>query len=677
MAANDKVSNEAYTTEYLVTDFGDESGFVCSGNAILRGGVLTADLAAVSSVTLSHWISLFGKPTQLKLTVRGGAPGYTLRLSIDSHFQSFSRVIGTLDGGEKVFSFPPPPEGWEHSGAAEGQISHPLRVSALVLDRNEGPPARTEVALQSLTCTTDILKRDAVTLMAAMKETGTSGVSRTFAATCTAWNLLDTDANGTLSMIVRDWDENVLQERSRPWTLPAKGRRTVFTWEAAVPERLNFADVEFRFTAEGPHEAATRASYTKPLVPLRFTAEGLDESISRANQTKTVEESGDASLRPGSPWGMGVYLYRYGDDLAGRSLMDRAAELAQAAGVKWTREEFNWARMEPQRGQFDFSSYDVVVDTARRHGISVYGLLAYWTDWTKPYTEEGINDFCRWTRATVHHFKDRVKHWEIYNEPNIFFWEGPKEMYPVLVKKCYSAIKQEDPEAQVLAVSTSGIERKFIARVLEAGAPFDVLTIHPYRPRLADAGFMRELRETAKLVEGRPVWITEMGWSTQIGGTDERKQAQLLARTYLCAVASKACQNVSWYDFRNDGSDPFYNEANFGVLYQNFSGKPAFRALASVCRNLADGKPIYRKKFEKDGVFVLKMGDAAAVWTNKDGLTIQCSHFKHGAKALNLMGEGISLDNGGEGRVTIPLRADCPIFLLGEHVRVVKVEKTS
>ena len=63
--------------------------------------------------------------------------------------------------------------------------------------------------------------------------------------------------------------------------------------------------------------------------------------------------------------------------------------------------------------------------------------------------------------------------------PNIFFWEGPKELYPLLVKKCYAAIKEEDPEAQVLAISTSGIERKFIARVLEAGAPFDVLGIHP------------------------------------------------------------------------------------------------------------------------------------------------------------------------------------------------------
>ncbi|MGB1700168.1 MAG: family 1 glycosylhydrolase, partial [Nannocystaceae bacterium] len=76
-------------------------------------------------------------------------------------------------------------------------------------------------------------------------------------------------------------------------------------------------------------------------------------------------------------------------------------------------------------GKYDFHYYDKVVETARRHGISVYGLLAYWSRWTKPYTEEGIDDFCRWARAVVRRYKGKVKHWEIYNEPNIFFWSGP------------------------------------------------------------------------------------------------------------------------------------------------------------------------------------------------------------------------------------------------------------
>src|SRR5690606_4070006 len=104
----------------------------------------------------------------------------------------------------------------------------------------------------------------------------------------------------------------------------------------------------------------------------------------------------------------------------------------------------------------------------------------------------------------------------------------------------------------------------------------------PYRGFLSERQFIRELREVREQVGGRQVWITEMGWSTQLDGVSEREQAQLLARCYLAAIASGACQNVSWYDFRNDGSDPFYNEYNFGVLRNDLTPKPAYRALATV-----------------------------------------------------------------------------------------------
>ncbi len=652
-AEQTKAPDETYKGEYVVTDFGDDAGFACGPNATLKSGVWDADLQAMDSAHLSHSLSLFGKPVQFVLAVKGGAPGNVLRVSIGSHFQTFERVIGALDGGEKEFSFGPPPEGWIHSGAAEDNITLPLRITAVTLERGSGPAAPTRVGLKALRCTTEIQYGRAVTLFSELKESGVSSDTRTFSAVCTAWNLLDKDAAGDLTMTVRDWDDNVLHERSELWTLPAGGRRSSVKWDASVPGTLNFAEAEFRFKADGLHETASRAGYTK-----------------------SIYDPGDATLRPESPWGMGVYLYRYPHNPDGHALMDRGAALAQAAGVKWTREEFSWAAMEPKQGQFDFSFYDVVVDTARRHGISVYGLLAYWTDWTKPYTEQGIDDFARWARATVHHFKDRVKHWEIYNEPNIFFWEGPKELYPLLVKKCYAAIKEEDPEAQVLAISTAGIERKFIARVLEAGAPFDVLTVHPYRPRLVDKGFMKELQDVAALVGGKPVWITEMGWSTQIGSTDERKQAQLLARSYLCAVASGACQNMSWYDLRNDGNDPFDFESNFGVLRNDFAPKPAYRALATVCRTLASGAPSRVNKLEEDGVFIFRMGGATAVWTADKNVSIRCSVSDGVVRALNLMGEEIKLGEKNEKRFEVRLRAGCPIFLIGEKVRVRKIEKT-
>src|SRR5271157_3773355 len=168
--------------------------------------------------------------------------------------------------------------------------------------------------------------------------------------------------------------------------------------------------------------------------------------------------------------------------------------------------------MPLRRGEFHWDYYDQLLDCARRNGITVYAIVGYWTGWTKPYTAEGIEDYVRFVRALVGHYKDRIHQWEIWNEPNIFFWQGPKEMYAELLARSYRAIKEVDPQAQVLGLSTSGVDFKFIELVLSKQAPFDVLTVHPYRRVLQEEEFIGDLKKASDLVklpEGarRPVWI--------------------------------------------------------------------------------------------------------------------------------------------------------------------------
>ncbi len=200
--------------------------------------------------------------------------------------------------------------------------------------------------------------------------------------------------------------------------------------------------------------------------------------------------------------------------------------------------------IEARPGQFRWDFYDRMVATARRNGIEIYGLLAYWSGWAAAYTPEGIDAYARWAAAVVRRYRDKIHHWEVWNEPNIFFWQGPRDLYAELLKKTYTAIKREDPRALVLGLSTAGIDTRFIRHMLKLQAPFDILTIHPYRAVLAEKALMQELRDVKSLVGGRPVWITEMGWPTQLGGTDEAAQARLLARTYLAAAASGALDNA-------------------------------------------------------------------------------------------------------------------------------------
>lgn len=372
---------------------------------------------------------------------------------------------------------------------------------------------------------------------------------------------------------------------------------------------------------------------------------------------------------------MNVCLSRFDANGGRDSQMERAAARAQAAGVKWTRGGFPWAETEPERGKYDFALCDQEVDTALRHGLNIYGLMAYWSKWTTPYTDEGIDDFCRWARIVVNRYKDRVKVWEIYNEPNIAFWRGPKELYPVLLAKCYKAIKEADPSAQVLGMSLAGIDLGFLGLCMANRTPFDGLAFHPYRQKLVEDQFIDELHNVSERIGARSLWITEMGWSTNTAGVDERTQAQCLARAYLSAAASGTCRNISWYNFRNDGESPFENEFNFGVLRKDMTPKPAYRALATVCRTMTEGEPKLLKTLG-EGVYALRMGNALAMWSSERDATVICRVAAGDLRMKNLMGEELHPDRAGV-RLTLNLRSRCPVFLTGASVNPIKalVEK--
>ncbi len=553
------------TSTYQATDFHSLWGAWGAGR--LEDGVWTYQLSnAAKSATIGTSISLHGKPQSLTFRGTGGLAGQKLILRLGSHFQTFQRELGTLTGGAVEFSAPlPPAKGWTwFGGENDGNVHPPLRLASLIV---EGPTgAETSLRGLSIDVTTEIQRRDALILAPAPARAAGDQV---------AWqadllSLLPEATPARATLRLSRWDGTPLGEQSFDLNLKP-GQRASLTADQVAEKGCALGQWS---VSGGSAVASAEAAWVPPVAPA-------------APGTKA---------EPASPWGMGIYLYRYGNDARSLAEMDKAAALAAAAGIKWTREEFQWHRLEPTEGQYDWSFYDNMVATAQRHGISIYGLLAYWTGWSKSYTEEGCDQYCRWAKAVVSRYKDRIHHWEVWNEPNIFFWSGPKELYPKLLAKAYAAIKEADPTATVLGCSTAGIDMAFIKRCVDAKAPFDVLTVHPYRGTLAESGFIDELRRASKLAGDKPVWITEMGWPTQFGGgVAESDQARLLARCYLSAVGSGAVPNMSWYNYRDDGTDPFYNEAKFGIIRRDFSPKPAYRALATIAGTLTgahDGQQI-------------------------------------------------------------------------------------
>lgn len=590
------------------------------------------------SVSLRSDFTLLGRPRQLRLVLEGGDPGLILDLQLASHFQRFQRELGRVEGGEQTLAVPIDDcRGWKHFGGQnDGLIHEPLRVMQLILRRGTAG-ASGELRLKRLEVETDVSPDRAVVLIPSVGP----ALDR-LSGTLELRNLRPDSARGRLRISFHSLSQT-LEEQEVELTLPPNG----------VPVRRNFERPVGEFHMLDAEFAWVEAGLNVPPV-----------SIGLSTLPPAMEEP--VRPDPASPMGVGLYLYRWRGDHRRAEQMDRLAELAARAGVKWIREEFNWGLIEPSEGHYAWEFYDQLIEIAGRHGISVYGLLCYWSAYAQADTSRGIDQYCAWVRQVVRRYKDRVRHWEIWNEPNIFFWSGPKELYPELLSRAYEAVKQEDPAAVVMGCSTSGIDADFIRMVMRKGGRFDALTIHPYRGVLDDLKYLEELQAARKLVGDRPVWITEIGFPSHLaGGYSERAQASLLARTYLLSLAG-GMANVAWYDFRNDGANPFDNEQNFGVVRSDFTPKPAYRALCTIGRLLA-GLTVQGLIEVGEGAhgcrFRGSLHDVVAVCAPV-GARLLSFETAARVEVVNAVGERIEPLRSG-GRWTVTLDAGFPVYIQG------------
>ena len=116
-------------------------------------------------------------------------------------------------------------------------------------------------------------------------------------------------------------------------------------------------------------------------------------------------------LLPGLPFGINMALRPDAPDMEGR------LKAMQRAGIKWGRQDFTWRRIEREPGVYDWAPYDRLVDAARRHGILLFGNLAYAPKFHDPRTPQGAEAYAAFARAAVERYRGKIDHWQIWNEP--------------------------------------------------------------------------------------------------------------------------------------------------------------------------------------------------------------------------------------------------------------------
>jgi hypothetical protein len=260
------------------------------------------------------------------------------------------------------------------------------------------------------------------------------------------------------------------------------------------------------------------------------------------------------------------------------------------AGITWVRTDFDWSGVEPRQGQWRFQHLDEVVGWAGEAGICLLPILDYDVPWARPAYQH-LDAWLAYVRAVVGRYKDRLRHWEVWNEPNLegFWRERPDPAnYVVLLRATYQEIKKIDPGLTLLLGGTAGIPWEFIEGIYKNGGKdyFDIMNVHPYRyPRgPEESRFVADLERLRSLMDRygdstKPIWITEIGWPTHQGprGVSELVQAQMLARTYLLAL-HHGVEKVFWYEFQAPEGKADYNEDHFGIVHRDLSPKPAYQA---------------------------------------------------------------------------------------------------
>ncbi len=137
------------------------------------------------------------------------------------------------------------------------------------------------------------------------------------------------------------------------------------------------------------------------------------------------------------------------------------------SGVKWARIQSGWQRTEKEKGVYDFAWLDAVVDELLAMKIEPWMCLCYgnqlYTELAKTRygavgcppieTEEERVAWDNYVKATVKHFKGRVKYYEIWNEPDSrFSWRGKPnatELGAFSIRTA-RACKEADPDCIVV-----------------------------------------------------------------------------------------------------------------------------------------------------------------------------------------------------------------------------------
>ncbi|MDP4292383.1 MAG: hypothetical protein Q8908_14995, partial [Bacteroidota bacterium] len=141
----------------------------------------------------------------------------------------------------------------------------------------------------------------------------------------------------------------------------------------------------------------------------------------------------------------------------------------------------------------------------------------------------------------------------------------------------------------------------------------DAVSIHPYRnysksPETAVADYqkLRALVETyaPQAKKNMPIISSEWGYSTALKALSLETQAAFIVRMQLSNLLA-GIPVSTWYDWKNDGTDPNDWEQNFGTVTNDLVPKPSYNAIKLMNMQLRGYTLVQRMDLKNDHDYTL------------------------------------------------------------------------
>ena len=288
-------------------------------------------------------------------------------------------------------------------------------------------------------------------------------------------------------------------------------------------------------------------------------------------------------------------------------------------GAKWARCQTGWARTEQRKGEYDFRWLDGVVDSLLKIGVQPWFNLGYGNRLYSPEaahetavgyiptTAEARKAWVAYVGRLAEHFRGRVKHWEIWNEPNIKnFWrpnDPDPRAYAEFVAMTAPVIRKRIPGVTIVGFALAGFGSAidYVKGALESGIArhIDKFSYHPYQliPEANYADHVRAYRRLlARYKPGIQLWQGENGAPSQIGGAGhvfevdgtETGQAKWLLRRILTDLSLDV--ELSSYFHLTDLANYIWSDGQSGQTQRmgllragEYTPKVSYTAYQSLC----------------------------------------------------------------------------------------------